>query len=118
MDKFSRITILTVTAAIISLFAFPAIQALAHGEETSIVPSALIVKAGGELNVSVGGLTGTDKATFQLKGMFGKYDLGEYPVSKDDFEQALKIPDNVPPGSYSLTVTGGKKKAKAIITVN
>ncbi|MBT3175838.1 MAG: hypothetical protein HOG03_16505 [Desulfobacula sp.] len=118
MNKLLSATMLITTAAIIGFFTFPVTQALAHGDKTSIVPASLSVKSGTEVTVSVQGLTGTDKAGFELKGMFGKYDLGEHTVSKDDFEQILKIPDNVPPGSYSLKVTGGKKSAKVVITVN
>jgi hypothetical protein len=50
--------------------------------------------------------------------MTGKYELGEFPISGDDFTQVLKIPADAPPGSYRLTVEGGDKSAKVVITIN
>ena len=91
---------------------------LAHGEGTRIVPAALSVKAGSELKVTVNGLVGTDTATFHLTGISGKYELGSFSIESDDFEQMLPIPSEVPPGTYRLTVEGGKKRAKVVITVN
>jgi hypothetical protein len=89
-----------------------------HGEKTSIVPTSLTVKAGSELKVTVNGLVGTKTATFRLTGISGKYELGKFPISSDDFTQILQIPPDVPPGSYRLTVEGGEKNAKVVITVN
>ena len=90
----------------------------AHGKGTKIVPATLNVKAGADLEVTVNGLVGTKTATFRLTGMFGKFELGEYEISSDDFTQVLKIPANAQPGSYRLTVEGGGKSAKVVITVN
>jgi hypothetical protein len=56
--------------------------------------------------------------SFRLTGMTGKYELGEFPISGDDFTQVLKIPADAPPGSYRLTVEGGDKSAKVVITIN
>ena len=92
--------------------------AWAHGEGTTIVPDSLTVKSGSELQVKVNGLVGTKTATFRLTGMFGKFELGEYPISGDDFTQMLRIPADAQPGSYRLTVEGGGKSAKVVITVN
>ncbi len=89
-----------------------------HGEAIRIVPASLSVKAGSELKVTVNGLVGSKTATFRLTGISGKYDLGEFPISSDDFDQVLQIPANVPPGNYRLTVEGGGKSAKVVITVN
>jgi hypothetical protein len=93
-------------------------SAWAHGEGTTIVPVSLTAKAGSELQVKVSGLVGTKTATFRLTGMFGKFELGEFPISSDDFTQVLKIPADAQPGSYRLTVEGGEKSAKVVITVN
>lgn len=92
--------------------------AWSHGEGTTIVPKSLNVKAGSELEVTVNGLVGTKTATFHLTGMSGKYELGKFPISSDDFTQVLKIPAELPPGSYRLTVEGGGKSAKVVITIN
>jgi len=89
-----------------------------HGEGTSIIPEALSVKAGGKLKVEVKGLEGTKTATFNLTGLTGKFDLGQFPISSDDFTQVLEIPSDLSPGSYRLTVEGGGKSAKVVITVN
>lgn len=89
-----------------------------HGEGTRIVPASLSVKAGSELEVTVNGLIGTDTATFKLTGISGKHDLGNFPISTDDFSQILTIPADVQPGSYRLTVEGGGKSAKVVITIN
>jgi hypothetical protein len=103
---------------IFSLVIFGATPALSHGEGTSIVPASLTVKSGAELEVKVNGLVGTKTATFRLTGMTGKYELGEFTISSDDFTQVLKIPADAPPGSYRLTVEGGDKSAKVVITIN
>lgn len=89
-----------------------------HGEETTIVPATLNVKAGSELKVTVNGLIGAKTAKFRLTGISGKYELGTFPIKSDDFTQVLQIPENLPPGSYRLTVEGGKKNAKVVINVN
>ena len=89
----------------------------AHGGETSIIPESLVLKAGSEVKVEVGGLVGADEVTFELQGMFGATPLGSYKIKSDDFTQTLSIPDSVEPGSYSLTVSGGGKSAKVVVTV-
>jgi hypothetical protein len=89
-----------------------------HGEGTRITPESLTVRSGSELKVTVNGLVDTQKATFRLTGLSGKYELGEFPISSDDFTQVLKIPADAPPGSYRLTVEGGGKSAKVVITIN
>ena len=88
-----------------------------HGEGTTIVPKSLNVKPGSELEVTVNGLMGAKTATFHLTGMSGKYELGKFPISSDDFTQVLKIPAELPPGSYRLTVEGGGKSAKVVISI-
>ncbi len=90
----------------------------AHGEGTQIVPEFLTIKAGSELKVTVNGLVGAKTASFKLTGMTGKFELGEFPISSDDFTQILPIPADLPPGSYRLTVEGGGKSAKVVINVN
>jgi hypothetical protein len=89
-----------------------------HGKGARIVPASLTAKAGSELKVTVNGLVGTKTATFQLMGISGKYDLGKFSISSDDFEQVLQIPADVPPGNYRLSVEGGGKSAKVVITIN
>lgn len=89
-----------------------------HEGGTTIIPASLTVKSGSDLEVKVNGLVGTQTATFRLTGMTGKYELGEFPISSDDFTQVLKIPADAPPGSYRLTVEGGDKSAKVVITIN
>lgn len=89
-----------------------------HGEKTSLIPETLSVKAGDKLKVDVKGLVGTKTATFHLTGLTGKFDLGQFPISSDDFMQVLEIPSDLSPGSYRLTVEGGGKSAKVVITVN
>ena len=74
-----------------------------HGEKTRIIPETLSVKAGGKLKVVVEGLEGTKTATFRLTGLSEKLDLGQFPISTDDFTQVLEIPADLPPGSYRLT---------------
>jgi hypothetical protein len=44
--------------------------------------------------------------------------LGQFPVSSDDFTQVLELPADLPSGSYRLTVEGGGKSAKVVITIN
>ncbi len=90
----------------------------AHGEGTRIVPESLSVKAGLKLTVTVSGLVGTKTASFSLTGMTGKFELGEFPITSDDFTQELQIPADLPPGSYRLTVEGGEKSSKVVINVN
>lgn len=89
-----------------------------HGEKTSIIPETLSVKAGEKLKVEVKGLEGTKTAAFNITGLAGKIDLGQFPISSDDFTQVLEIPADLSPGSYRLTVEGGGNSAKVIITVN
>lgn len=89
-----------------------------HGDKTQIVPASLTVKSGSKLKVTVNGLMDAKTATFSLTGMTGKYELGKFSISSDDFTQTLQIPADVPPGSYRLTVEGGKKNAKTVINVN
>lgn len=92
--------------------------AWSHGEGVRIVPEALTVKAGSSLAVDVEGLEGTKTAQFTLTGLFGKVDLGTFPISKDDFHQVVQIPADTSPGSYRLGVRGGDKSAEIVITVN
>jgi hypothetical protein len=93
-------------------------MAWSHGEGTSILPASLNAKAGGKLKVEVKGLTGTKTAKFSLTGLSGKVNLGEFSISSDDFTQVLDLPADLPPGSYRLTVEGGEKSAKVVITIN
>jgi hypothetical protein len=109
----SRLSIVAICAAF-----FITGIAWGHGDGTSIVPKSLTAKAGSGLEVTVSGLVGTKTATFQLTGMLGKYDLGTFPIKSDDFTQMLQIPSDVPPGSYRLSVEGGGKNAKVVITIN
>lgn len=111
--RFTILALLTLSVA----FAWPN-AGWGHGEGTRIVPASLTVKAGSELKVTVNGLVGTKTATFQLTGISGKYELGKFQISSDDFTQVLRIPADVPPGSYRLTVEGGKRSAKVVITIN
>lgn len=92
--------------------------ALGDSKDTSIKLDSPNVKPGSDLKVKVHGLVGTKTANFQLLGMTGIYDLGEFKVNSADFTQVLKIPSDVPPGSYRLNVKGGKKSAKVAITIN
>jgi hypothetical protein len=118
MQKINGVKRLQSVLVIFSLLLFGTTAAWSHGEGTSIVPTSLTVKSGAELEVKVTGLVGTKTATFRLTGMTGKYKLGEFPISSDDFTQVLKIPADAPPGSYRLTVEGGDKSAKVVITIN
>jgi hypothetical protein len=115
-NKMTRLILFSLLAVLLTISLTNVVWA--HGEGTTIVPASLTVKAGSELQVTVNGLVGTKTATFRLTGMFGKYDLGEYPVSGDDFTQLLRIPADAQPGSYRLTVEGGGKSAKVVITIN
>jgi len=92
--------------------------ALGHEDGIRIVPQSLTAKAGSGLEVTVNGLTDTKTATFRLTGMSGNYDLGTFAIKSDDFTQVLQMPSDLPPGSYRLTVEGGDKTAKVVITVN
>ncbi len=88
-----------------------------HGDEIQIIPETLNVRSGARLQVKVNGLINTKTATFSLTGLAGKYDLGEFSVSSDDFEQMLQLPVDLPAGSYRLTVEGGDNSAKVVITI-
>jgi hypothetical protein len=114
--KIRQITLLTLLAFIVAVSWSTAVWG--HGEATRIVPASLTVKAGSELKVTVNGLVDSKTATFRLMGISGKYDLGKFSISSDDFEQVLQIPGDVPPGNYRLTVEGGGKSAKVVITIN
>jgi hypothetical protein len=92
--------------------------AWSHGDEIQIIPEKLSVKSGENLQVKVMGLIGTKTATFSLTGLSGKYDLGQFEISRDDFTQVLQIPADLPPGNYRLTVEGGGNTAKVVITLN
>jgi hypothetical protein len=72
---------------IFALILFGSTAAWSHGDGTSIIPASLTVKSGTELEVKVNGLVGTKTATFRLTGMTGKYELGEFPISGDDFHR-------------------------------
>lgn len=95
-----------------------ATAAWGHGDKIQIVPEKLSVRSGDTLQVQVNGLVDTKTATFSLTGLSGKYDLGEFPISSDDFTQTLKLPADLPAGSYRLTVEGGGNSAKVVITIN
>ncbi len=89
-----------------------------HGDKIQIIPDTLNAKSGETLQVKVNGLVGTKKATFSLTGLSGKYNLGQFSISGDDFTQVLQIPADLPAGSYRLTVEGGGNSAKVVITIN
>lgn len=118
MQKINGVEKILSLLIIFSLVLFGSTTAWSHGEGTSIIPASLTVKSGSELEVKVNGLVGTKTATFRLTGMAGSYDLGEFPITSDDFTQVLQIPADAPPGSYRLTVEGGDKSAKVVITIN
>jgi hypothetical protein len=88
---------------LIGLAISPMTVAWGHGKGTRITPASLTVKSGSELEVTVNGLVGTKTATFRLTGIAGKYELGEFPISSDDFTQVLKIPSDIPNYSYLLS---------------
>jgi len=92
--------------------------AWSHGDKIQIIPEKLNVRSGDKLPVKVMGLMGTKTATFNLTGLSGKYDLGQFDISSDDFTQVLEIPADLPAGSYRLTVEGGGKSAKVVISIN
>jgi hypothetical protein len=117
----SRIKILALTPFVlvaVSLVFSWSTDVWGHGEGTRITPESLTVRSGSDLKVTVNGLVGTKTATFRMTGISGKYELGEFPISSDDFTQVLKIPADAPPGSYRLTVEGGGKSAKVVININ
>jgi len=115
MHNYRRILLIVVALAI--TFTWNS-AGWSHGDETSIIPESLSVKAGGKLKVEVKGLVDTKAAKFSLTGMSGKYNLGQFPIASDDFSQVLEIPSDLPPGSYRLTVEGGGNSAKVVITIN
>lgn len=92
--------------------------AWSHGDEIQIVPEKLNVRSGDNLPVKVMGLVGTKTATFNLTGLSGKHNLGEFDISNDDFTQVLQIPADLPAGTYRLTVEGGGNSAKVVISIN
>jgi hypothetical protein len=92
--------------------------AWSHGDKIQIIPETLNVRSGATLQVKVNGLVNTKTASFSLTGLSGKYDLGEFSISSDDFSQMLQIPADLPAGSYRLTVEGGGNSAKVVITIN
>ena len=92
--------------------------AWSHGDKIQIIPEKLNVRSGDKLPVKVMGLMGTKTATFNLTGLSGKYDLGQFDISSDDFTQVLEIPADLPAGNYRLTVEGGGKSAKVVISIN
>lgn len=118
MKRKTGFTILAALLAVAALTLAAGGVAWAHGEETSIVPASLNAKAGGELKVRVNGLSGAKEASFALEGMFGKRELGKLAVKSDDFDTVLKIPADVQPGAYKLTVSGGAKSASVVININ
>ena len=95
-----------------------ATAAWSHGDKIQIIPEKLNARSGGTLQVKVSGLVNTKTATFNLTGLSGEYDLGEFSISSDDFTQTLQIPADLPAGSYRLTVEGGGNSAKVVITIN
>ena len=113
-QKLLRLTLLGVVCVVL----FTSVTLWAHGDGTTIVPASLNVKAGSELKVTVNGLIGTETATFWLTGIFGNYELGTFAIASDDFTQVLQIPSDIQPGIYRLTVEGGGKSAKVVITIN
>ena len=117
-----KITILrpiSIVMLAVTLTAFTGLTVVwGHGEGTRITPESLTVRSGSDLKVTVNGLVGAKTAIFRMTGISGKYDLGEFPISSDDFTQVLKIPADAPPGNYRLTVEGGGKSAKVVIAIN
>jgi len=108
---------------LLALFAFAMIfgwhtAAWSHGDKIQIIPEKLNVRSGDKLQVKVMGLMGTKTATFNLTGLSGKYGLGQFDISSDDFTQVLEIPADLPAGNYRLTVEGGGKSAKVVISIN
>ena len=89
-----------------------------HGDKIQIIPEKLNARSSETLQVKVRGLVNTKTATFNLTGLSGKYDLGEFSISSDDFTQTLQIPADLPAGSYRLKVEGGGNSAKVVITIN
>jgi len=113
--KYKQLFWVTVTLAIIFSWNIPA---WSHGDKVQIIPETLNARSGGTLQVKVSGLVGAKTATFSLTGLAGKYDLGRFSISSDDFIQVLQIPAELPAGSYRLTVEGGENSAKVVITIN
>ena len=93
-------------------------SAWSHGDKIQIIPETIHTKSGATLQVKVSGLVDTKTAIFRLTGLSGKYDLGQFDISSDDFTQILEIPADLPAGSYRLTVEGGGKCAKVVISIN
>lgn len=112
--KYQNVFSVFVTLAIILSWNVPA---WSHGDKVQIVPEKLNARAGGTLQVKVNGLVGTKTAKFSLTGLAGKYDLGQFSISSDDFTQVLQLPADLPAGSYRLTVEGGENSAKVVITI-
>ena len=93
-------------------------SAWSHGDKIQIIPETILTKSGATLPVKVSGLVGTKTAIFSLMGLSGKYNLGQFDISSDDFSQVLQIPEDLHAGSYRLTVEGGGNSAKIVITIN
>jgi hypothetical protein len=115
IKKYKRISLTTLVLALSFCWVT---AAWSHGDKIQIIPESLNVRSGATLQVKVNGLVETKTATFSLTGLSGKHDLGEFPISSDDFTQVLQIPAGLPPGSYRLTVEGGGNSAKVVITIN
>ncbi len=93
-------------------------SAWGHGDKIQIIPETIHTKSGATLQVKVSGLVGTKTAIFSLTGLSGKYNLGQFDISSDDFTQVLQIPADLPAGSYRLMVEGGGNSAKVVISIN
>jgi hypothetical protein len=114
--NFYRRLLLIITGLVIALGVNTSVWS--HGDKIQIIPEAIHTKSGATLPVKVTGLVGTKTAIFSLTGLSGKYDLGQFDISGDDFSQVLQIPEDLPSGTYRLTVEGGGNSAKIVITIN
>jgi len=118
MDNVNRFKFVLPICLIFTLILAWSPVALGDAKDTMIMLDSPVVKSGSDLKVKVHGLVGTKTANFQLLGITGIYDLGEFKINSADFTQVLKIPVDLPPGKYRLNVKGGKKSAKVAITIN